>query len=265
MRDRISFKYGFKSFPSLLKTAVILVPTRTFRHFPLFTAGSSRKTHPSARRASAENTVCKDIDIFSKYSEVGENVFVGRLVFWYLRIHTALLPRRPTTSTLYIRYGYHDHSHCALCPATVMFILLFIAIIRYDISRLTKRCVQCSDVTYRANRTTGAAARLVALLTASPVANIPIAMMPLSTWTTLRQNLKHTATSLLMSSWSQEAISKLRSVSRSAITKLQVLCRNQHAAFLYLNQGEGLCGENGTIHATSAFCLLARDFCALTG
>jgi hypothetical protein len=36
------------------------------RDFPLFTVGSSHKSCPSARSASAANTICKDNDIFSK-------------------------------------------------------------------------------------------------------------------------------------------------------------------------------------------------------
>jgi hypothetical protein len=52
---------------SLLEAVSIRVPARNVRDFPLFTAGSSRKTYPSARCSSATNAVCKDIDIFSKH------------------------------------------------------------------------------------------------------------------------------------------------------------------------------------------------------
>jgi hypothetical protein len=53
-------------YPSLLETVGIHVPVRNFRDFPLFTVGSSHKTCPSARSASAANTICKDIVVFSK-------------------------------------------------------------------------------------------------------------------------------------------------------------------------------------------------------
>jgi hypothetical protein len=64
----ISIYNGFRACPSLLETVNIRAPSRNFRHFPLFTVGSSRKTCPSVRCASAENNpiVCKDYDIFSK-------------------------------------------------------------------------------------------------------------------------------------------------------------------------------------------------------
>jgi hypothetical protein len=52
--------------PSLLETVGIHVPVRNFRDFPFFTVGSSHKSCPSARSTSAANTMCKDIDIFSK-------------------------------------------------------------------------------------------------------------------------------------------------------------------------------------------------------
>jgi hypothetical protein len=57
---------GFKCCPSLLETVGIHIPVRNFRDFPLFTVGSSHKSCPFARSASATNTICKDIDIFSK-------------------------------------------------------------------------------------------------------------------------------------------------------------------------------------------------------
>jgi hypothetical protein len=47
--------------PNLLETVSIHVPVRNFRDF-----GSLHKSCPSARSASAANTICKDIDIFSK-------------------------------------------------------------------------------------------------------------------------------------------------------------------------------------------------------
>jgi hypothetical protein len=54
---------GFKFCPSLLETVCIYVPVRNFRDFPLFIVGSSHISCPSARSASATNTICKDIDI----------------------------------------------------------------------------------------------------------------------------------------------------------------------------------------------------------
>jgi hypothetical protein len=39
----------------------------TLEIFPLFTAGSSRTSCTSTRRASATNTVCKDVDIVCKH------------------------------------------------------------------------------------------------------------------------------------------------------------------------------------------------------
>jgi hypothetical protein len=57
---------GFKFCPPLLETVGIHVPVRNFRDFPLFTVGFSHKSWPSARSASAANTICNNIDIFSK-------------------------------------------------------------------------------------------------------------------------------------------------------------------------------------------------------
>jgi hypothetical protein len=51
--------------PSLLETVGIHIPVRNFRHFPLFTVGSSNKS-PAARSASVANTISKDTDIFRK-------------------------------------------------------------------------------------------------------------------------------------------------------------------------------------------------------
>jgi hypothetical protein len=57
---------GFKFCPFLLETVGIHVPVRKFRDFLLFNVGSSHKSFPSARSASAANTICKDTDVFSK-------------------------------------------------------------------------------------------------------------------------------------------------------------------------------------------------------
>jgi hypothetical protein len=54
---------GFKYCPSSLENIVIRVPTQNFRDFPLFTVGSSHKSCPSARCASAKNIVCRDTNI----------------------------------------------------------------------------------------------------------------------------------------------------------------------------------------------------------
>jgi hypothetical protein len=58
---------GYKFCPSLLETAGIRFPIRNFRDFPPLAVGFLRKNCPSARYATAANTVCKDVDIFSKY------------------------------------------------------------------------------------------------------------------------------------------------------------------------------------------------------
>jgi hypothetical protein len=47
----------------LFEPVGIQVPIRNFRDF---TVGSSHKSCPSARSASAANTICKDIGMFSK-------------------------------------------------------------------------------------------------------------------------------------------------------------------------------------------------------
>jgi hypothetical protein len=49
---------------SLLETVGIHVPVRNFRDFPLFAVGSSHKSCPSSRSASATNTICRDIDMY---------------------------------------------------------------------------------------------------------------------------------------------------------------------------------------------------------
>jgi hypothetical protein len=48
-----------------LTTVGIRVSTGNFRDFLLFTAGSSSKTSPSARYASAVDTVCKNTNVFN--------------------------------------------------------------------------------------------------------------------------------------------------------------------------------------------------------
>jgi hypothetical protein len=64
---RVNIYNGFKCYPSWLETVGTHIPIRNFTHFSLFAVGSSRRTCPSARCASAANTVCKDTDIFSKH------------------------------------------------------------------------------------------------------------------------------------------------------------------------------------------------------
>jgi hypothetical protein len=44
------------------------LPYRNVKDFPLFTVNSSCEACPLTRRASASNTICKYIDIFSKLS-----------------------------------------------------------------------------------------------------------------------------------------------------------------------------------------------------
>jgi hypothetical protein len=55
---------GCKFCPCLLETVGIEAPSRNFTNLPLFTVGSSRKSCPSARRASAASNVCEDVDIY---------------------------------------------------------------------------------------------------------------------------------------------------------------------------------------------------------
>jgi hypothetical protein len=58
---------GYKFYPSLLEAVGIRASSQNFRDFSLFTVGSSRKNGPSARCALAENTVCKDVEIFRNH------------------------------------------------------------------------------------------------------------------------------------------------------------------------------------------------------
>jgi hypothetical protein len=53
----------------------------TFQKFPLFTVGSSRENCPSARCASATDTVCKDTDIFSKHLVIFNHI-LKQQYFW---------------------------------------------------------------------------------------------------------------------------------------------------------------------------------------
>jgi hypothetical protein len=57
----------YKCCPYLHETVGIRLPSGNFGNFPLFTAGSSRMSCTSTRRASATNTVCKDVDIVCKH------------------------------------------------------------------------------------------------------------------------------------------------------------------------------------------------------
>jgi hypothetical protein len=59
----VTFTVDTSSGLSYSKRLPFRVPSRDFRDFSLFTVASSRKTCPSARCASAANTVYEDNDI----------------------------------------------------------------------------------------------------------------------------------------------------------------------------------------------------------
>jgi hypothetical protein len=69
----------FKFCPSLLESTGICVPTQNVIVIALLAAGFRRKTCPSARCASAANTVCKDNDIYL-YFKVTINFDVNSLL-----------------------------------------------------------------------------------------------------------------------------------------------------------------------------------------
>jgi hypothetical protein len=60
----ISVCSGLKWCPSLLDTTGIRVPSRNVRNSSLFTATCTNS--PTARRVTAANRACKDVDIFRK-------------------------------------------------------------------------------------------------------------------------------------------------------------------------------------------------------
>jgi hypothetical protein len=55
---------GSKFCPSVLETVGPRIPARYIRDFYMFSVYSYSKSYPSARRASAANVVCRDVDIF---------------------------------------------------------------------------------------------------------------------------------------------------------------------------------------------------------
>jgi hypothetical protein len=57
---------GSKSCPSTLDIIGLRVPTRNLRDFPLFHVSSSYKNCPTARCATAANSVCNQLDVFRR-------------------------------------------------------------------------------------------------------------------------------------------------------------------------------------------------------
>jgi hypothetical protein len=55
---------GFKFCPFVLEIVGLGIPARYMRDIALFSVCSSTKNCPSARRASAADVVCKDVDVF---------------------------------------------------------------------------------------------------------------------------------------------------------------------------------------------------------